>query len=298
MTTPETLFVHVVEAGSFKKAAEHLNIEASTLSRKIATLEKRLNAKLLNRSTLKTSPTEIGQDYYEGLRQITNEKIALEEEIFSNTNMIKGKLRIGATADFGEKFIVPVIRHMKKNAPELSIEMILSSNVDSLSENNLDVAIRMGTLSSSSLFARSVGDIPRVLVANREYLDTHGVPCVPDDLVDHNFVLYSALQGQRDVEFQDGTKFSHSKISSNIAVNSMRSIKELVKDGAGINWGPAWLYREDLEKGNLINVLPSYPVKGFSLHAVYSTGVYIPLKTKVFIELLSEKIKTEAEFYK
>jgi DNA-binding transcriptional LysR family regulator len=293
MNTPEIFFLHVVEAGSFKRAAENLKVEPSTLSRKIAALEERLKAKLLHRSTSKTHPTEIGLLYYHGLRRITDEKIALEEGIFSKKNKITGKLRIGATVDFGEKFIVPVIRHMKKMAPELSIEMILGSDIDNLSEKNLDVAIRMGAIPSSSLFAKPIGDLPRVLVASPEYLKSNGVPNIPSDLINHNFVLYSALQAQRDIEFQDGSKFSHSKISSNIAVNSIRSIYELVKDGAGINWGPTWLYRENLENGTLIEVLPSTPVKGFSLHAVYTTREYLPYKTKMFIKLLSEKIKSD-----
>jgi len=292
MTTPETLFIHIVEVGSFKKAAEHFDIEPSTLSRKIAALEERLKAKLLHRSTSKTHPTEIGQLYYNGLRQIITEQQALEEAIFVNTNMMKGKLRIGATVDFGEEFIVPIIRDMQKQAPELSVEMILSSDIDNLSEKNLDVAIRMGSLPSSNLFSKSLGDIPRVLVASPEYLNVNKAPKVPDDLAHHNFVLYSALQAQNNIEFQDGTKFPHSKISSNITVNSLRSIHELVKSGAGINWGPAWLYQEDLDKGNLIKVLPSHPVKGLSFHAVYTTRAYLPFKTKTFIKLLSEKIKS------
>ena len=292
MTTPEILFIHIVEAGSFKKAAEHFNIEPSTLSRKIAALEERLKAKLLHRSTSKTHPTEIGQLYYDGLRQIITEQHALEEEIFINTNRMKGKLRIGATVDFGEKFIVPIISDMQKQSPELSVDMILSSDIDNLSEKNLDVAIRMGSLPDSNLFSKSLGEISRVLVASPEYLNIHGVPKVPGDLVNHNFVLYSALQTQSDIEFQDGSKFSRSKISSNITVNSLRSIYELVKSGAGINWGPAWLYQKDLEKDNLIKVLPAHPVKGFSIHAVYTTKTYLPFKTKTFIKLLSERIKS------
>ncbi len=292
MKTPEAIFVYVVEAGSFKKAAEHLNIEPSTLSRKIASLEQRLKAKLLHRSTSKTHPTDIGQLYYTGLRQIINEQTALEEEIFADTNMLKGKIRIGATVDFGEKFIVPVIRKMKKQAANLSIEMILSSDIDNLSDKNLDVAIRMGALPDSSLYAKSIGEIPRVLVASPDYIKIHGAPTIQDDLINHNFVLYSALQGQRDIEFLDGSKFPHTKMSSNIIVNSMRSIYELVKDGAGINWGPSWLYKKDLANGDLINILPSTPVKGFSLHAVYTTRAYLPYKTKMFIKLLSEQVQS------
>jgi len=291
MISSEQAFLQVVEAGSFKKAAEHLNIEASSLSRKIAALESRLQVKLLYRSTAKTRPTELGQTYYNGLRRTVDGQMALEEEIISGVSRIKGRLRIGSTVDLGDQFIVPVIRSMQKQAPELSIELMLGSDVDDLAERNLDVAIRIGPLSDSSLIAKFLGEIPRVLVASPDYLEIRGVPECPDDLIHHNFILYSPAQAQSDIVFFDGVRLPCSKLGSNIAVNSLRSIHTLVIDGAGIHCGPVWLYEDDLKKGRLIRLLPSNPVTGFSVYAVYASRSYLPKKTSELIKQISKQIE-------
>jgi DNA-binding transcriptional LysR family regulator len=291
MISLEQAFLQVVEAGSFKKAAQHQNIEASSLSRKIAALESRLKVKLLYRSTSRTRPTELGQTYYNGLRRIIDDQMALEEEIVSGVSTIKGRLRIGSTVDLGDQFIVPVTRSMQKQAPELSIELILGSDVDDLAEKNLDVAIRIGPLSDSSLIAKLLGEIPRVLVASPEYLESCGVPKTPDDLIHHNFVLYSPAQAKSDIEFSDGTRIPCSKLTSNIAVNSLRGIHALVKDGAGVHCGPTWLYSDDLNAGKLIRLLPSYPVTGFAVYAVYASRSFLPKKTSELIKRISEQLE-------
>ncbi|NRD75795.1 LysR family transcriptional regulator [Shewanella sp. VB17] len=290
MSTSEQAFLHVVETGSFKQAAKLLNMEPSSLSRKIAALEERLKIKLLHRSTSRTHPTELGQAYYIGLKRIIDEQMALEEEILSGVTTIKGKLRIGSTFDLAEKLITPVVLDMQREAPELKVELILSSDIDNLAEKNLDVAIRIGPLPDSNLIVKKVGEISRVLVANPEYVNQYGLPQSPSDLVNHNFVLYSAAQGRSSIEFKDGSVFRHSNMSSNMAVNSLNAIRYLVINGSGVNLGPAWLYEDDLKKGKLIRLLPSHPVKGFMVNAVYTERRFLPKKTKEFIEQLTKKI--------
>ncbi|MCF6262164.1 MAG: LysR family transcriptional regulator [Xanthomonadales bacterium] len=291
MISLEQAFLQVVEAGSFKKAAEHLNIEASSLSRKISALESRLKVKLLYRSTTKTQPTEFGQTYYNGLRRIVDEQMALEEEIISGVSTIKGKLRIGSTVDLSDQFIVPVIQSMQKQAPELSIELILGSDIDDLAKKNLDIAIRIGPLTDSSLIAKPLGNIPRVLVASPEYLETRETPKTPEDLIDHNFVLYFPAQIKTDIDFLDGTNIPYSKLTSNITVNSLRSIHTIVKGGAGIHCGPSWLYCDDLKAGKLVQILSSHPVTGFSVSAVYASRSFLPKKTSEFIAQISKQIE-------
>ena len=291
MITTEQAFLNVVEAGSFKKAAEHLNIEASSLSRKIAALEERLNIKLLHRSTSKTQPTEAGRTYYEGLRRIVDEQMVLEEKITSGAITMKGRLRIGSTVDLGEKFIVPVINAMQEQAPELSFEMVLGSEFVDMSVYHLDVAIRIGSMPDSGLIAKRLGDISRVLVASPNYLEKYGTPDTVDDLADHYFVLYSPEQAKSEIEFLDGTRFPHTSINSKFCVNSLRAIHALVNKDAGIHWGPLWLYQDDLESGRLIRLLPDRPVKGFSVYAVYPARAFLPKKTQIFIEQLAEEIR-------
>ncbi|KXF82062.1 LysR family transcriptional regulator [Enterovibrio coralii] len=290
MISPEQAFLQVVEAGSFKKAAELLGTEPSSLSRKVAALEARLHVKLLQRSTARSVPTEMGQTYYEGLRKLISEQTALEEEITGGAASVRGRLRVSATVDFGERFLVPAIQQIQTQAPDLSVELLLGSDVDNLLEKNLDVAFRFGPLADSSLYARQVGVIPRVLVASPAYIKQKGMPKHIDDLISHQFVLYSLSQARVDIAFEDGRLFSHQGIHSNVAANSLRAIRPLVKGGAGIHWGPRWLYQDDLRDGSVVELLPALPVMGFSVFAVYTARDYLPQKTRLFIDCVIEQL--------
>ncbi|MEO1396418.1 MAG: LysR family transcriptional regulator [Cyanobacteria bacterium J06634_5] len=291
MHSLQQLFIQVVEAGSFKKAAEQIHMEPSSLSRKIAALEKRLTVKLLHRSTRHTRPTELGQRYYEGLRRLLDDEIALEEEVTSGARMLRGTLRISAPVDFGAEFVVPVVHKMLKSAPELSIELSLSSQFVNLVEQNIDVAVRIGESSKSKLLTQKIGEVPRVLVASHDYLKRCGTPNTPNDLAAHNFILYSPIQARSDIEFANGNHFPHSKIQSNITVNSVNAIRKLVKGGLGVHLGPAWVFRAALERGDVCKILSGYALKSFPIHAVYVARAYLPRKTEEFIQQLSQHIE-------
>jgi len=286
----ERLFLRVVETGSFKRAAEQLNHEPSSVSRKIAALEDRLKVKLLRRSTQRSTPTELGQLYYERMRYIIDEQDELEEEMRSGVNRLSGSLRIAAPVDFGARFVVPAVRQMQLQAEDLNIELLLGSYFDNLQERSLDVAVRIGNLPDSSLVAKKLGDVPRVLVASLDYIEAFGEPQSIDELVKHNFVLYSPETRRNDIRFEDGQRFHHGKIRSNITVNSVSAIRELVLDGVGIHLGPKWVFEEDLKAGKVVPLLKAYRPKSFPVHAVYLAREYLPFKIKEFTRLLADTI--------
>ncbi|MCL7945449.1 LysR family transcriptional regulator [Marinobacter sp. ATCH36] len=291
MSSTEQMFLRVVESGSFKKAAEYLQVEPSSVSRKIAALEDRLQVKLLRRSTQRTTPTELGQLYYERVRQLIDDQAALEEEIKSGVSRLSGKLRIAAPADFGTKFVVPVIDQLQQEAPELSVELLLGSHFENLFESNLDVAVRICELPDSDLIAKRLGYNDRVLAASPGYLAEHGAPTSPEHLEAHNFILYSPIQARSDIEFADGSRHSHLKIKSNIMVNSVSAIRKLVLDGKGIHLGPRWVFAEDIESGRLVSLLPDKPLRSFPVHAIYPARSYLPFKVREFIRLTSQQLK-------
>lgn len=290
MNDVERLFLRVVETGSFKRAAEQLNQEPSSVSRKIAALEDRLKVKLLRRSTQRTTPTELGQLYYERMRQIFDEQTELEEEIRSGVNRLSGTLRIAAPVDFGTRFVVPVVRQMQQQAEDLNIELLLGSHFENLQEKSLDVAVRIGTLSDSSLVAKKLGDVPRVLVASPDYIKARGEPRTIDELEQHNFVLYSPEARRSDIKFEDGQRVPHTKIQSNITVNSVSAIRELVLAGVGIHLGPEWMFKGDIKNGDVTRLMPDKPLKSYPVHAVYQARSYLPFKTREFMRLLADTI--------
>ncbi len=233
----------------------------------------------------------MGQRYYEGLRKLLDDEIVLEEEITSGVEILKGTLRVSAPVDFGAEFVVPVMHEMLKRAPELSVELLLSSHFVNLVEQNIDVAVRIGEASKSNLRSQKIGVVPRVLVASPEYLKRYGKPHTPDDLTTHNFVLYSPIQARSDIEFTNGDKFPHSKIQSNITVNSVSAIRTLVTGGLGIHLGPAWVFKAALEQGHVCQILSAYSLKSFPIHAVSVARAYLPRKTEEFIQQLAQYIE-------
>lgn len=292
MHDAKSLFIRVVEAGSLKNAAAQLGIEPSSISRKVAALEKPLGVKLLNRSTVRTTPTEQGQTYFERLKDILDAQQALDEEISNSIHKVSGTLRIGAPVDFGSQFVVPVCRAMQKQYPDLNFELFLGSDFENLFSNKIDVAVRIGELANSQLIARKLGEIPRVLVASQQYLEKFGIPLNPMDLEQHNFIFYSQKQAKSDIEYLNFTRFPHVKMHSNFTVNSVSAVRDLVINGVGIHLGPLWFFSEAIHKKQLIPLLTDYQLKSYSSHAVYKKQPYTPQKIKVFIDKMKEAVST------
>lgn len=291
MASAEQIFLQVVESGSLKAAAQLMGVEPSSVSRKIAALERRLAVKLLRRSTQRSTPTELGQKYYDRLRHIVDEQAALEEEIRGGVAQLQGTMRIAAPADFGVRFVVPVIKTMLRQARGLSVELLLGSHFENLLEQNIDVAVRVGELSDSALYARRLGENPRVIVASPQYLARRGTPKALSELGDHEFILYSPGQRRAPITFADGRRHSVENMKAHITVNSAAAVRTLVLDGFGLHHGPLWLFREELERGELIQLFADQPLKAYPIHAVYSSRAYLPFKVKEFIRLMSQQVK-------
>ena len=290
MVNLEHIFLQVVESGSLKAAAELLGLEPSSVSRKVAALEQRLGVRLLRRSTQRSTPTELGQRYYDRLRFIVDEQAALEEEIRAGVVQLQGTLRVAAPVDFGVRFVVPVIRNMQQQASDLSVELLLGSHFENLVEQNIDVAVRVGELLDSSLYARRLGENPRVIIASPHYLANHGVPNALSELDDHEFIFYSMSQRSAPITFADGSQHRVEHTKRTTTVNSAAAIRALVLEGAGLHHGPLWLFKEEIERGELIQLFPDLPLKAFPIHAVYPSRSYLPFKVKEFIRLMSEQL--------
>ncbi|MBQ4813299.1 LysR family transcriptional regulator [Pseudoalteromonas luteoviolacea] len=278
----EQLFLHVVEAGSFKAAAEQLGIDPSLVSRRIVSLEQRLNVKLMTRSTKRSYPTEAGEQYYQGLRKLLDEQQALESQISQTNEIPSGKLRVAAPHDFARQFVLPVLTQMNELYASLSIELILSSQYEDLIGQGIDVAIRVGELPDSSLRSKKLGEVRRVLVASSAYLMRKGVPTDIAMLSEHDFIFYSGAQAQKPIEI--GAKSV--KVQGRFIVNSVSALRDLVLQGQGIHLGPKWAFNEALASGDVVQLFKDQPLKGFPLHALYPCRAFVPAKVRVFIDTL------------
>src|SRR5512139_1182914 len=179
-------FVTVVDAGSFSTAAERLGIARSMVSRRIAELEARLGAQLLQRTTRRLSLTEAGRDFYERASRILIDLEEAEQSIATGQTALRGRLRLAAPLSFGVLHLASALDEFARKHPELILDIELDDRTINLVEEGFDLAIRIGHLQDSTLVARPLAPIRFVVCASAEYLRSHGEPHHPDELISHD----------------------------------------------------------------------------------------------------------------
>ncbi|MCG7535607.1 LysR family transcriptional regulator [Pseudoalteromonas sp. OOF1S-7] len=291
MNSNELTFLKVIEAGSLKGAAEQLNTDPSSVSRKVAALEQHLGVKLINRSTVRSQPTEAGLVYFQGLKHLAEQQTVLENRLRGLQDQPSGTLTIAAPVDFGKRFVVPVLTQMRETYTNLKVELMLGSHFEDLTASGIDVAVRIGVLPDSGLICRGLGMAERVLVASPDYLTQVGEITEPAMLRRCQFVFYSRAQANAQVGLIKDGQTTRVKVSGGFTVNSVSAVRELVMAGTGVHLGPAWAFNEALNSGLLVSLLPDYQLEGLPVHAVYRPGGYVPAKIRCFIDMMSQYCK-------
>lgn len=289
--TNEQLFLRVVEAGSLKAAAEQIGADPSAVSRRISALEARLGVKLLERSTKRSTPTEAGQDYYDGMRRLVDEQTALEAHVTGLVDKPTGRLSVTAPVDFGAKFVAPVLAALQDEAPDLTIDLRLGSAFSDLVGQGLDVAIRIGRLEDSSLISRRLGVVPRVLVAAPSYLEARDPIVTAKDLEAHDFIHYRPGDRQVEITLEKDGELETVTAHGHFSANSVTAIRALVVAGRGIHKGPVWAFEDELRDGLVVPVLSDYAIAAYPVHALYAPSAFVPAKIRRFIDLSAEAFK-------
>ncbi|MCG7588778.1 LysR family transcriptional regulator, partial [Photobacterium sp. OFAV2-7] len=186
------VFIRVVETGSITKAAEQLNLAKSAVSKRLSELENRLNSKLINRTTRKSSLTEAGTLYYQQVKQILEEVDELNNRISSATQHLEGSLKLALPLSFGLSQLAPALDIYAKKYPNLKIETDFSDRKVDIVEEGFDLAFRIGHIEDSSFRARKIAPIKHVLCASPEYLEQHGTPASLEELKSHRFLKYGS----------------------------------------------------------------------------------------------------------
>lgn len=202
-------FVRVVESGSFSAVAREMRSTQSAVSKQVAALERALDAKLLSRTTRSLALTEAGEQYFAQARRLVAEIAEAEAQLRQGEQQLNGWLRVAASVGYGRLKLLPRIRHFLAAHPNVKIDLRLNDGFVDLVKEGIDVAVRIGELADSSLVARRIGTTQRVLLASRSYLDglPEGLkaPQVPQELLDHNCIVYSELATQNAWTFTAGS---------------------------------------------------------------------------------------------
>lgn len=285
------IFAHVVEAGSFSDAARRLGIAKSAVSKHVSVLEESLGVRLLNRSTRSLSLTDIGDFYYQRCAQIVE---AVDEAINCITPLqenLSGTLRVSSPVSFGVKHVVPLIHAFLQNHPTLKVEVQLDDNIIDMVQEGIDVAIRVGWLSNSSLRARKLKDAHRLLCASPQYLEKMGIPNTPEQLAEHEWIIFTLLPTPSHCTFTKNGKSKTVQTKGRIKVNNGNAVRSLVLEGSGIAALTDFLIDEDLQAGRLVHLLPDYEISDAGIYAVYQDQRFQQTKIRSFIDFLSEHLK-------
>jgi len=280
------VFANVVSAGSMSGAAREMGLSPAVVSKRLQRLEERLGTRLLNRTTRQISLTEAGEGYYDRVVSILAGVEEAETYVGLGSSSARGVLKISAPTSFGRMHIAPnLIKFMKANK-NLTLNLDLSDDYVDIVSSGIDLAIRIGELPDSTLVARKLAPVRRVLCATPRYLNHRGVPKRLEDL-DHHALIAPHNQGPWKLEGNAGTLVY--RPNSTLLTNSSEVVRETVIAGLGIALRSTWDIGQELEDGRLVRVLPEYSAtKGLGIYAVYPSRNFLPAKVRLFIEYLAE----------
>jgi len=281
------VFVEVVRAESFTAAARVLDMPKSSVSRKIANLEGRLKAQLLHRTTRKVRLTDIGEDYYRSSLAIIAAVQAANQRVSEMGAEPCGRLRVTAPPTFA--FVGHIVAEYLSRYPEVRVELVCAERHVDLVGEGFDVAIRAGRLEDSSLMARKLGSVSRLLVASASYLELRGVPRTPEQLGEHDTILFAGGREPSVWRLRSKRKELDVRPAPRLVVDDYELLLEAARRGAGIALLPDYVCRGALASGELLRVLPAWCAPEVPVHALYLKERQPTAKVSAFLDLLVER---------
>jgi DNA-binding transcriptional LysR family regulator len=283
-------FVAVADSHGFATAARKLKLSPSAVTRLIAALEERLGARLLQRTTRSVTLTDAGARYLERARRILAEVDEAERIAEGERTRPSGRLVVSAPLGFGRLHVSPVMTAYLKRYPEVAGELRLEDRMISLVEDGVDLAVRIGELADSSLVARQVGAMRRIVVAAPAYLKARGEPKRPDALASHDTIQFGSPTGLADWRFVDGKDDIRIDISPRFSTNSSDAAIQYAEAGGGLTRVMAYQAAASLKAGRLKTVLEKFELRPLPIHIVYPTSRLLSAKVRAFIDLVTEKV--------
>ncbi|MDE2062281.1 MAG: LysR family transcriptional regulator [Bradyrhizobium sp.] len=281
-------FLAVADLEGFAPAARRLGLSPSAVTRLIAALEERLGARLLQRTTRSVALTDAGQRYLARVRRILADVEEAEASIQDERTRPSGRLVVSAPIGFGRLHVSPVMSEYLKRYTEVSGELRLTDHMINLIEDGVDLAVRIGHLPDSSLVARQVGEMRRVVVASPGYLKARGEPKTPEAIASHQTVQFGATAASLDWRFvREGRDIRTASVPRLITNSADAAIQYAVK-GGGLTRVMAYQAADALKRGRLKIVLAKFEQSPLPIHVVYPTQRLLSAKVRAFIDLVLE----------
>jgi LysR family transcriptional regulator for bpeEF and oprC len=284
------VFVQVVDAGSFTRAADALQLPKATVSTLVQGLEAALSAKLLHRTTRQVTVTTDGAAYYERCLRILSDVRDAEESVSRTRLSPSGRLRVDAPTGLSSEILVPALPMFFERYPDITLELGSSDRPVDLVEEGVDCAVRGGELVDTSLIARRVGVLNFVTAASPIYLRRFGTPQHPRELGNHRCVNYfSAKTGKTyDWDFRRGDEKIEVALPGTIALNDSNAYVQAGLAGLGIIQMTDYLMMQHVLSGRMVQVLPDWTSEPLPVHVVYPQNRHLSAKVRVFVEWVAE----------
>lgn len=283
------VFARVVESGSFSGAARRLGMPNTTVSAKIAALERGLGVTLLQRTTRKLSLTAAGEAFFRRCAAALSEIREGASELETARAEPRGLLRITASVDFGHARLPKIVRAYLRKYPRAEVELMLTNRIVDLVGEGVDLAFRAGNLKDSTLMARRLSETALELCASPAYLKARGSPSHPRDLERHSFIRHAAFAGRR-LELTKGKESIAPTLKGRITVDDFEAIRLFALHGDGVAALPDLLCEDDLVRGRLVRLLPRWRFRwSGTLSIVYPAQRFVPPKVRAFIDLATAR---------
>ena len=287
------IFAKVVEAGSFGRAASELGLSNATVSKAVSRLEARIGARLFHRTSRKLALTEAGRAAKDAAARILAEGEAAEAEALAGASEPQGLVRLAVPMSFGLLHVTPQLPDFLTRYPAVSIDLHLSDDVVDLIGGGFDIGLRIAALPDSSLRARKLCAVRRSLVATLSYLERHGRPAHPDDLVRHACLGYAYLPTFDRWRFTDQAGTEASIVPKGpMRANNAEALAPALRAGLGLAVQPDFMIWDDLKAGTLERVLPDWTLPPIALHLVMPPGELRPARVTVLIAYLAQVLSS------
>ncbi|KRR24688.1 LysR family transcriptional regulator [Bradyrhizobium lablabi] len=281
-------FVAVADLRGFAPAARKLGLSPSAVTRLIAALEERLGARLLQRTTRQVTLTDAGSRYLERARRILADIEEAEGAVAGERTRPEGQLVISAPVGFGRLHVSAIVTAYLKRFPDVSVDLRLSDRMVNLVEDGVDLAIRIGHLPDSTLVARHVGEMRRIVVASPGYLRASGEPRRPGDIPAHDTIQFGAMTAALDWRFVEDGREVRIASTPRFATNSSDAAIQYAEQAGGLTRVLAYQAAESLRARRLKIVLASFEQPAMPIHIVYPTSRLLSAKVRTFIDLVTE----------
>ncbi len=281
-------FVAVADLQGFAPAARKLGLSPSGVTRLIAALEDRLGARLLQRTTRQVALTDVGARYLERVRRILADVEEAEGSAQAERTRPSGRLVVSAPIGFGRLHVSPVMSAYLTRYPGVSGELRLSDRMINLVEDGVDLAIRIGHLPDSSLVARQVGEMRRIVVASSAYLKRHGEPGTPHAIASHQTIQFGATAAQPDWHFVEDGREVRVACAPRFTTNSADAAIQYAEQGGGLTRVLAYQAADAIKGSRLRIVLQKFEQPPLPIHVVYPTSRLLSAKVRTFIDLVTE----------